>query len=84
MFDKKNPRIDFMQWMNVCSLLNLWKDNTGGPRYMLSFYLRIRVYANEKWPFFWNLSSNLQWSLVFLYANSLYASIFLESLSESI
>jgi len=30
---------------------------------------------------FWNLSSNLQWSLVFLYANSLYASIFWESLS---
>jgi len=31
--------------------------------------------------FFWNLSSNLQWLLVFLYANSLHASIFLESLS---
>jgi len=31
--------------------------------------------------FFWNLSSNLQWLLVFLYANSLYSSIFLESLS---
>jgi len=31
--------------------------------------------------FFWNLSSNLQWSLVFLYVNSLYASIFLEYLS---
>ncbi len=25
--------------------------NTGGPRYMRSFYLRIRVYAIEKWPF---------------------------------
>ncbi len=31
--------------------------------------------------FFWNLSSNYQSSLVFLYANSLYASLFLESLS---
>jgi len=29
--------------------------------------------------FFWNLSSNLQWLLVFLYGNSLYSSIFLES-----
>jgi len=29
----------------------------------------------------WNLSSNLQLSLVFLYANSLYASLFFESLS---
>ncbi len=32
---------------------------TGGPRYMRSFYMRFRVYAIEKWPFFWNLSSNL-------------------------
>jgi len=31
--------------------------------------------------FFWNISSNYQSSLVFLYANSLYASLFLESLS---
>jgi len=54
---------------------------TGGPHYMRSFYLRIHVYAIGKWPFFWNLSSNLQWSFVFLYANSLYASIFVESLS---
>jgi len=54
---------------------------TGGPCYMQSFYLRIHVYVIEKLPFFWNLSSNLQWSLVFLYANSLYASLFLESLS---
>jgi len=54
--------------------------HTVGPRYMRSFYLQICIYSIEKWPFFWNLSSNLQWSLVFLYANSLYASIFLESL----
>jgi len=33
---------------------------TDGPRYMQSFYLRFRVYPIEKWPFFWNLSSNLQ------------------------
>jgi len=48
---------------------------------MRSFYLRFRVYAIRKWPFFWNLSSNWQSSLVFLYANSLYGSLFLESLS---
>jgi len=57
------------------------KVGTGGPRYMRSFYLQFRIYAIRKWPFFWNLSSNLQSSLVFLYANSLYASLFLESLS---
>jgi len=54
--------------------------NTGGPRYMQSFYLRC-VYAIEKWSFFWNLSSNLQSILVFLYANLLHASLFLEFLS---
>jgi len=48
---------------------------------MQSFYLRFRVYLIRKWPFYWNLTSNLQSSLVFLYANSLYASLFLESLS---
>ena len=48
---------------------------------MRSFYLQFRIYATENWPFFWNLSSNLQSSLVFLYANSLYASIFFRSLS---
>jgi len=50
--------------------------DTGSPRYMRSFYLRFRVYAIQKWPLFWNLSSDLQLSLVFLYA-----SLFLESLS---
>jgi len=54
---------------------------TRGPCYMWSFYLRIRIYAIEKRPFFWNLASNLHWLLVFLYVNSLYVSIFLESLS---
>ncbi len=54
---------------------------TGGPRYMRSFYLRFRVYAIQKWHFFWNLSSNYQSSLVFLDSNSLYSSLFLESLS---
>ena len=51
------------------------------PRYVRSFFLQFRVCATENWPFFWNLSSNLQSSLVFLYANSLYASIFFRSLS---
>jgi len=48
---------------------------------MRSFYLQFRVYVIEKFAFFWNLSSNLWQTLVFLYANSLYASLFLESLS---
>jgi len=51
---------------------------------MRSFYLRFRVYAIQKWPFSWNLSSNLQSSLVFLYANSLYASLFLRSICTRI
>ncbi len=55
--------------------------STGSPRYMRSFFLRFRIYLNEKWPFSWNLSSNLWYSQVFLYANSLYSSLFLESLS---
>ncbi len=50
--------------------------STSGPHYMRYFYMRIREYAIEKWPFFWNLSSNLQRSLVFLNVNSLYLSIF--------
>jgi hypothetical protein len=33
--------------------------NTGSPRYMRPFYLQFWVYAIEKWPFFWNLFSNL-------------------------
>jgi len=37
--------------------------------------------AIEKWPLSWNISSNLWFSLVFLYSSSLYASLFLESLS---
>jgi len=47
------------QWMQICGPTR--GRCTGGPRYMRSFYLRIRVYAIEKWPFFWNISSNLQW-----------------------
>jgi len=49
--------------------------------YALSNYFYKARYAIQKWPFFWNLSSNYQSSLVFLCANSLYASLFLESLS---
>ncbi len=59
---------------------------TGGPRYMRSFYLRFRISAishicDPEMTFFWNISSNYQSSLIFLCANSLYASLFLESLS---
>ena len=48
---------------------------------MRSFYLRFRVYAIENRPFLRNISPNLQASLVFLYANSLYASLIFWSLS---
>ncbi len=41
----------------------------------------IRVSAIAYWPFLWNVSSNLQSFLVFLYANLLYASQFFWSLS---
>ncbi len=56
-------------------------SNTDSPRYIRSFYLQFCVYAIQKWPLFWNLSSDLKQSLVFLDANLLYVSIFLESLS---
>jgi hypothetical protein len=48
---------------------------------MRSFYLRFRVYEIENWPFLRNLSPNLWVSLVFLYANALYASLIFWSLS---
>ncbi len=54
---------------------------TGGPHYMRSIYLQFCVYAIQKWPLFWNISSNLESSLVFLYENLLCASLFLKSLS---
>jgi hypothetical protein len=42
---------------------------------MWSFYLQIRVAtAIANWPFFWNVSPNLQLFLVLLYGNLLYAS----------
>jgi len=63
--------------ISVVKVANMSNAYTGGPRYMRSFYLWFRIYAIQKWPFFWNLSSNYQSSLVFLYANSLYASLFL-------
>jgi hypothetical protein len=45
------------------------------------FLSEILCMCNPKMAFFWNLSSNLQSSLVFLYANLFYTSLFLESLS---
>jgi len=36
-------------WSKVCSISIIL--STGGPRYMQSFYLRISLYAIEKWPF---------------------------------
>jgi hypothetical protein len=48
---------------------------------MRSFYLRFRLYAIQKWPFFLEPILLFTVILVFLYANSLYASLFLESLS---
>ena len=46
---------------------------------MRSFYLRFRVHGTENWPYFGNISTNLQSSLFYLYA--LYASKFFRSLS---
>jgi hypothetical protein len=40
--------------------------------YMRSFYLQIRV-AN--WPYFWNVSPNLQSLLIFLYAKQIFRSL---------
>ena len=55
--------------------------NTGGPRYMRFFLSAILRICDRELSIFWNLSSNLQSSLVILYANPLYASIFFWSLS---
>ncbi len=40
------------------------KNSTGGPHYMLSFYLRYREYAIENWPFqgTYSLISGYPWS----------------------
>ncbi len=43
--------------------------------------MQIRVSAIANWPFYWNVSPNLQSLLVFLYVNSLYASQIFWSLS---
>jgi len=50
--------------------------NTGGPRYMRTFYLQFCVYAIKITVFHRNISSNLPILLVSLYANSLYSSQF--------
>ena len=42
---------------------------------MWSFYLRFGVYATENWPFFWNLTTNLQSSLFFVYASLFFRSL---------
>jgi len=73
--------IHFQLLLSLSLTSFIYSIYAGGPHYMQSFYLQICVFVIEKWPFFWNLSSNLQWSLVFLYSSSLYASIFLESIS---
>ncbi len=39
--------------------VTLMKLTTGGPHFMRSFYLQFCINAIEKWPFFWNISSNL-------------------------
>ena len=45
------------------------ETNTGGPRYMQSFYLRFHVYATQNWPFFWNppLIYTHPWSFYMLF-----------------
>jgi len=51
--------------------------NTGGPRYLRTFYLRFHLYVIKIMAFQRNASSNLPMLLVSLYANSLYAIQFL-------
>jgi len=92
---KKTPFTCFNLDSSICYLhswqkskgmryqISIKNSNTGGPRYMRPLYLRFCICAIEKWSFSWNLSSILQLSLVFLYSNSLYASLFFESLSLS-
>ncbi len=43
----------------VCELACTEFNCTGGPHYMRSFYLRIRVYVIENHPFLKNISTNL-------------------------
>jgi hypothetical protein len=52
-----------------------------GPSLYAVFLSAISRICDPEMTFFWNLSSNYQSSLVFLYANSLNSSLFLESLS---
>jgi len=73
-FVQKNARVK--RWLNwqlvalfICSL------------YAVFLSAIFRIQCDPEIIFFLTLSSNLQSSLVFLYANSLYASLFLESLS---
>jgi hypothetical protein len=72
-FENLNPilKIIWLSGINIYFITSNFKDeslftsSTGGPRYMWPFYLRFCVCAIEKWPFSWNLSSNLRLSLVF-------------------
>jgi hypothetical protein len=50
----------FSPWWVELIIFGFYNYITGGPRHMRSFYLGFCIYAIEKWPFFWNLSSNLQ------------------------
>jgi len=61
MTKKKEKKSSFFaQAQQDLGFVKVFFNNTVGPRYMRSFYLWFRVYLIEKWPFFWNLSSNLQ------------------------
>ncbi len=51
---------------------NIGNKTTGGPRYMRSFYLPIRLSAIANWPFFWKVTPNLQSFLVFFKCKFLY------------
>ncbi len=49
--------------------------DTGGPRYMQTFYVRFRVYAIKIMAFQRNVSSNLPMLLVSLYASQFFRSL---------
>ncbi len=61
----------------------LGKSKYRQPLLYAVFLSAISRICDPEMTFFWNLSSNYQSSLFFLYAKSLYASLFLESLSLS-
>jgi len=57
-----HTKVNFSVYYHTVSMFISNLESTGGPRYMRSFYLRIRVNAIEKWPFF--LEPILQFTVI--------------------